>query len=79
MSEATKTYAVSAESMQKLADADAVLADMAISAMLTGDNELFNRITDVGLPLYEFQQELVDRGLAAERLDRSDREAVNEL
>lgn len=79
MSEVTTEYAVTEEQMQKLADADAVLADLAIGAMLAGDMEAFDRISSVGLPLYEFQQELVDQGLAKERLDRSDRdEAADE-
>lgn len=73
----TKTYLLSREDMQKLADADAVLADLAISLMMQGrgfGDPLWEKVTDVGLPLYEFQQELVDMGHAAERLDRSDRD-----
>lgn len=73
----TKTFMVSREAMQKLSDADAALADLVFALMLQGQgpgDELWERFTDVGLAIYEFQQELVDRGLAAERLDRSDRE-----
>lgn len=73
-------HMLSTEHMQKLADADAVLADLALGLMMGFDqgfgDPLWDRITTVGLGLYELQQELVDAGLAAERLDRSDREAV---
>lgn len=72
----SETYAVSREAMQKLADADAVLADLAMEAVMNGDMDFFGKLSDVGLPLYEFQQELVDLGLAEERLDRSDRADV---
>lgn len=77
----TKTYLVSRENMQKLADADAVLADLAIGLMMQGrgfGDPLWEKVTDVGLPLYEFQQELVDMGLAEARLDRSDLETEEE-
>lgn len=67
-------YMLSTEQMQTLADADGILADLALTAMMLGDGDLFTKTTEVGLPLFEFQEELVERGLAEARMDRSDRE-----
>jgi hypothetical protein len=70
-------FKVTADQMQKLADADAVLADLAMEAMVSGDNETFSRYVEVGLPVFELQHELVEKGLAAEVLDRSDRDEAD--
>lgn len=70
-------FKVNEAQMQKLADADAVFADLAMEAMMAGDTEAFQRYVEVGLPVFEIQHELVEKGLAKEVLDRSDREAVD--
>ena len=71
-------FLVSEEAMQKLSDADSVLADVVMGLMFAEDSdpEVVNLFVKAGLGLYEFQQELVERGLAREVLDRSDREEV---
>lgn len=72
-------YMVSEETMQKLSDADSALADLVVELMFNEDSdpEVVNLFVKTGLGLYEFQHELVDRGLAERVLDRSDREEVD--
>lgn len=73
-------FKVTEAQMQKLADADAVLADLAMGAMMEQDTDNFQRFVEVGLPVFEIQHELVEKGLAEKVLDRSDRdENVQEL
>lgn len=73
-------FKVTEAQMQKLADADAVLADLAMGAMMEQDTENFQRYVEVGLPVFDLQHELVEKGLAEKVLDRSDRdEAVDAL
>lgn len=72
-------FLVSDETMQRLSDADSALADLVMSLMFDEDSdpEVVNLIVKNGVGLYEFQHELVARGLAREVLDRSDRQAVD--
>lgn len=70
-------FKVTEAQMQKLADADAVLADLAMEAMMTND-PAFQRYVEVGLPVFELQHELVEKGLAEKVLDRSDRDEAAE-
>lgn len=71
-------FLVSEATMQKLSDADAALADLVVGFMLDddADPEVVNLIVKNGLALFEFEQELVARGLAEKVLDRSDRNEV---
>ena len=73
-------FLVSEATMQKLSDADSALADLVVNLMLLSDDdvdpEVANLIVKTGLGLYEFQHELVERGLAERVMDRSDREEV---
>lgn len=78
MSEATetKTFLVSDEQMQKLADADSVLADLTVQALTTGNSEAFDLFGEVGLALFNLENDLVEKGLAREVFDRSDRDSL---
>ena len=72
-------FLVNEAAMQKLSDADSALADLVVELMFNEDSdpEVVNLFVKTGLGLYEFQHELVDRGLAERVLDRSDREEVD--
>jgi hypothetical protein len=67
-------FKITEDQMQKLADADAVLADLAMEAMMAQDTENFQRYVEVGLPVFDLQHKLVELGLAEKVLDRSDRD-----
>lgn len=71
----TKTFLVSRDQMQKLADADAVLADLTVDGLTNGNTDAVSLFGEVGLRLFQLENELVEKGLAQEVLDRSDRDS----
>lgn len=71
----TKTFLVSRDQMQKLADADAVLADLTVEGLTNGNTEAVSMFGELGLRLFQLENDLVEQGLAEEVLDRSDRDS----
>lgn len=75
MSNSTE-FLVSEDIMQKLCNADAVLADLVMSMMMDPDTDpaALQLVMENGLAIFEFQHKLVELGLAEQVMDRSDRE-----
>lgn len=77
----TKEYLLNESVMQKLADADAALADVVMGAMFTGSedlDEIMNTVAPAGLAIFQFQHDAVKAGLAERVMDRSDLGALEE-
>lgn len=75
MSESKKEYLLDESTMQKLADADAALADIVMGAMFSDSEDLpmiMNTIAPAGLAIFQFQHDAVEAGLAERVMERSE-------
>lgn len=70
-------FLLSKETMQKLAEADAALADIVVDAIMDRvpmDPTQVTLIASAGLALFQFQQDAVAAGLAESVMERTEHE-----